>query len=71
MPLSEARDPIRFAAAAAIGFLAAPAAAGGPNLDEPTFVDDVVPILHANCVSCHQPGEIGPMSLRTYREVRP
>ena len=57
-------------AAAALLFLA-PAVAAGQNLDRPTFVDDVAPILHANCVSCHQPGDIGPMSLRTYREVRP
>ena len=57
--------------AAATIVLLAPAIAAGPNLDLPTFVDDVAPILHANCVSCDQPGEIGPMSLRTYLEVRP
>ncbi len=61
----------RVAGAAATILLLAPAIAAGLNLDQPTFVDDVAPILHANCVSCHQPGEIGPMSLRTYREVRP
>ncbi len=59
------------AAVTATTLLLAPAAAAGLNVDQPTFVDDVAPILHANCVSCHQPGEIGPMSLRTYREVRP
>lgn len=37
----------------------------------PTFVDDVAPILHSQCVSCHRPGQIGPMPLRTYDEVRP
>lgn len=39
--------------------------------DQPTFVDDIASIVHDNCSSCHRPGEIGPMSLRTYEEVRP
>ena len=37
----------------------------------PTFAKDVAPILYKNCVSCHRDGEIGPMSLVTYDEVRP
>ena len=37
----------------------------------PTFARDVAPILYANCVSCHRPGEIGPMSLISYQDVRP
>ena len=37
----------------------------------PTFNHDVAPILYAKCVSCHRAGEIGPMSLVTFREVRP
>src|SRR5919109_1291621 len=36
-----------------------------------TFTKDVAPILYANCVYCHRPGEIGPMSLITYRDARP
>lgn len=36
-----------------------------------TFTADVAPILNQRCVSCHRPGEIGPMPLRTYAEVRP
>lgn len=31
----------------------------------------VAPILRQRCVPCHQRGEIGPMPLTTYREVRP
>jgi hypothetical protein len=31
----------------------------------------VAPILFAKCVDCHRPGEIAPMSLLTYNEVRP
>jgi hypothetical protein len=37
----------------------------------PTFAKDVAPILYANCVGCHRPGEIAPMSLLTYAEARP
>ncbi|HEX4999126.1 MAG TPA: cytochrome c [Terriglobia bacterium] len=50
--------------------LIATAAAGGPAR-EPTFAKDVAPILFANCVYCHRPGEIGPFSMRTYEETRP
>ena len=37
----------------------------------PTFTKDIAPILMDNCVECHRAGQIGPMSLRTYKEVRP
>lgn len=36
-----------------------------------TFNKDVAPIFAKNCMSCHRPGEIAPMSLMTYKEVRP
>jgi hypothetical protein len=36
-----------------------------------TFHKDVVPILQKRCQGCHRPGEIAPMSLLTYAEVRP
>jgi hypothetical protein len=39
--------------------------------NEITFSKDVAPILYENCVYCHRPGEIGPMSLLTYKEARP
>jgi hypothetical protein len=42
-----------------------------PSADVPTFNRDVAPILNANCVSCHRPGEIAPMSLLTYKDARP
>jgi hypothetical protein len=42
---------------------------GAPGV--PTFTRDVAPILYANCVECHRAGEIAPMSLMTYAEVRP
>jgi mono/diheme cytochrome c family protein len=36
-----------------------------------TFTKDVAPILNARCVECHRAGEIAPMSLASYKEVRP
>jgi hypothetical protein len=50
--------------AASQGFTAEP---GGAV----TFNKDVLPILQNNCQSCHRPGQIGPMSLLTYKEARP
>jgi hypothetical protein len=37
----------------------------------PTFSKDVAPILFKNCAECHRPGEIAPMPLMNYKEVRP
>jgi hypothetical protein len=37
----------------------------------PTFSKDVAPILYKNCVNCHRPGEMAPMSLMTYELARP
>ena len=31
----------------------------------------VAPVIEKNCAGCHQPGEIGPMALTSYAEVRP
>src|SRR5215471_2604775 len=36
-----------------------------------TFAKDVAPILQRSCQTCHRPGNIGPMSLLTYQDVRP
>lgn len=36
-----------------------------------TFHKDVEPIIQKNCQQCHRPGQIGPMSLLNYAEVRP
>jgi hypothetical protein len=37
----------------------------------PTFSRDVAPVMYSKCVGCHRPGEIGPMPLITYEDVRP
>jgi hypothetical protein len=49
----------------AVGAVAT-AAAGAP-----TFTKEVAPLLYKNCAACHRPGEIGPMPLLTYEQVRP
>src|SRR3954451_14843532 len=36
----------------------------------PTFYEDVLPILQQHCQTCHRVGEIAPMPLVTYAEVR-
>ncbi len=43
-------------------------AAGGQS---PTFTRDIAPIFQEKCEVCHRPGNIGPMSLVTYEDVRP
>ena len=45
--------------------------AGTSSADTPTYTEDVAPILMANCVTCHRPGQVAPMSLTTYAETRP
>lgn len=56
--------------------LAGVAAFGGANPSPAptvsvTFNKDVLPILQKNCQTCHRPGEVAPMSLLNYQEVRP
>jgi mono/diheme cytochrome c family protein len=60
----------------AVGLIVASLATGTAILPAqsqapPTFSRDVAPILYRNCVSCHRPGEIAPMSLLTYEQARP
>lgn len=43
----------------------------GAEAAAPTFSKDIAPIFAKNCMSCHRPGEIAPMSLMNYKEVRP
>jgi len=37
----------------------------------PTFAKDVAPIVFNNCASCHRSGEVAPMTLTSYEDVRP
>jgi hypothetical protein len=50
---------------------AAPQTARAANDSAITFTRDVAPIVFARCASCHRPGEVAPMPLLSYREVRP
>jgi hypothetical protein len=36
-----------------------------------TFTRDVAPIIFNKCANCHRPGEVAPMPLTSYQEVRP
>ena len=40
-------------------------------LAAPTFHKDIEPLLQNSCQECHRPGEIAPMPLLTYEQVRP
>ncbi len=42
-----------------------------PAPTAPTFTKDVAPIVFDKCASCHRPGEVAPMSLLSYEDVRP
>jgi mono/diheme cytochrome c family protein len=72
-------DRVRGAAMGSIAVLFLCAAAQPALAQQPapgatpavTFARDVAPILQKNCQECHRPGAVGPMSLRTYEEVRP
>src|SRR5262249_16666270 len=37
----------------------------------PTFYKDIAPILQEHCAQCHRTGEVAPMPLLTYEQVRP
>lgn len=52
-------------------FLFATDGTGNGQTATVTFAKDVAPILYKRCVTCHRPGEVAPMSLITYDEVRP
>jgi cytochrome c553 len=49
----------------------APQSAAAAAADAPTFARDVAPIVFDKCASCHREGEVAPMSLLTYEQVRP
>ncbi len=49
----------------------APAAGVAADVEQPNWAEHVAPILFSNCVSCHRPGQVAPMSLLSYQEARP
>jgi hypothetical protein len=61
-----------FAGAPATGQSQTAPASGAPHAESAqTFYRDVLPILQRRCQGCHRAGEIGPMPLVTYDQVRP
>ena len=46
-------------------------ASAGAAEGTPTFAKDIAPILYENCVACHRPNHLAPMSLITYADARP
>ena len=58
-------------AALAIALVPGHAASQEGAVGEVTFTRDIAPLFQQNCEACHQPGQIGPMSLITYDQVRP
>ena len=38
---------------------------------EPTFAEDVAPIVYKNCTSCHRPDGLAPFSLLDYESAAP
>jgi mono/diheme cytochrome c family protein len=51
--------------------MAAPASAQSGATAAPTWNKEIAPIVYANCITCHRPGEVAPMSLTTFAEARP
>ena len=41
------------------------------RIADPTFAEDVAPVLYKNCTSCHHPGGLGPFSLLDYDSAAP
>src|SRR5512134_4185543 len=37
----------------------------------PTWTENIAPLMQDKCMNCHRPGEVAPMSLLTYADVRP
>lgn len=56
--------------AAGLALLTLGCGGGEPAPGSVTWAEDVAPILHANCATCHRPGSIAPFSLLTYDDAR-
>ncbi len=54
-----------------VGVLGIAGSASAATPGEVTFTRDIAPIFQQKCEGCHRAGQMGPMSLVTYEEVRP
>lgn len=65
---------MRLSVTGMIAISAGVALAGETTNSKPRAVDfshDIAPLLQSHCQQCHRPGEIGPMALLNYQQVRP
>lgn len=62
---------VGFVAAAFVGLTLGSGQERPSPSSEVTYSRDVAPILYRNCVVCHRPNDIAPMSLMTYKDTRP
>jgi hypothetical protein len=69
--MSRTIHPLLTSVLVIVGTLVASARSGPPDSSSVTFTRDVAPILYERCVSCHRDGEVAPMALLTYDDVRP
>ena len=54
-----------------LGFAAMFCTAGSAGAATPTFTKDVAPIVFNKCAACHRAGEVAPMTLTSFEDVRP
>ncbi|MEO7086487.1 MAG: hypothetical protein ABI442_07385 [Gemmatimonadaceae bacterium] len=57
-------------AVAGIALARQPHTLGARASTDPTFAEDVAPILYKNCTVCHRPGGLGPFSLIDYDSAK-
>src|SRR6476469_7046171 len=58
------------AAIVGLAFAVKPATLAARGAADPTFAEDVAPILYKNCTTCHRPGGLGPFSLLDYDSAK-
>ena len=63
------RSTVRVVALSALSALVGALSLGAA--EGPTFNKDMAPLLFKTCATCHRAGQVAPMSLLTYNEVRP
>jgi hypothetical protein len=69
--MNGSRWSIFVTAAVATGTWVSTITAATPSANPVTFTRDIAPIFQEKCEGCHRPGEMAPMPLVTYDQVRP
>ena len=63
--------PLAVGVAAIAASVALNPRAGSARSADPTFAEDIAPIVYKNCTSCHRPGGMAPFSLLDYESAAP